>query len=252
MVQSSDALKKNLGFSPAPAGSKDITPYIKYDARSGTLCRVDKEFDGQRWVSNGTFIPHDEFAAVFDMENVETGWLNFAGKFPTAVLVRCEDLSAERLTMPPRPDDTHKNGMRVLIRLRNEIAGSSAVRELSSTADSFSRGLGNLLLEYLEALPRHPNMLPVVTMPQPPLPVKTGQGQKYSVNFEPKFVISGWVPRGDFEWKPHAGSIPSPNKKHNGAQASSQQAPQQAPQAAQQSTTPPWSTASFGAAPATG
>jgi hypothetical protein len=57
--------------------SGNITPIVKYDARAGRMQRVDRE--------DGISTPHDitnNFRAVFDLENVEYGWLAFSASGP--------------------------------------------------------------------------------------------------------------------------------------------------------------------------
>ena len=68
-----------LGFSnTGTSGGGDFLPIVKYDARAGRFFRVDRE--------EGTSTPVDitrTFKAVFDFENVETGWIAFvAGSAP--------------------------------------------------------------------------------------------------------------------------------------------------------------------------
>jgi len=63
-------------------GSGDITPLIKFDARSGVLYRCDRTraADGEWYTSqeNAT----GNFVAVFDMENVQVGWIAFSSGGP--------------------------------------------------------------------------------------------------------------------------------------------------------------------------
>ena len=61
-----------LGFSNTgtSSGGGDFLPIVKYDARAGRFFRVDRE--------DGVSTPVDitrSFKAVFDFENVETGWI---------------------------------------------------------------------------------------------------------------------------------------------------------------------------------
>ena len=70
-----------FGFSTEPT-SGDFLPIIKYDARAGRFFRIDRGANGNEPVDIT-----DSFAAVFDFENVEVGWMNFSGPQPDFKLV---------------------------------------------------------------------------------------------------------------------------------------------------------------------
>jgi hypothetical protein len=60
----------------------DIIPIVKYDARAGRMQRVDR--------IDGVAVPTDitaGFAAVFDFENIEKGWITFGDFGPDFHLV---------------------------------------------------------------------------------------------------------------------------------------------------------------------
>ena len=69
-----------LGFNFATEGGSDIIPIVKYDARAG-------RFSVRDYV-DGAYVTKDvtnEFAAIFDVENIETGTIDFStGGAPSA------------------------------------------------------------------------------------------------------------------------------------------------------------------------
>ena len=171
-----------LGLNLEPASSGDFLPIIKLDARAGRIFRSDRE--------DGITIPTDitkNFKAVFDLENIEVGWLAFqAGAAPIMVLSRLGE------KFPVNPGDGAKEGVRVLMKLSKECGGD--IRELATNAKSALRGINKLHDLYKAEASSKPGMLPVVTL-KDMIPVTTGSGQQKSTNYEPVFEIVDWVPR---------------------------------------------------------
>jgi hypothetical protein len=186
-----------FGFSTEPT-SGDFLPIIKYDARAGRIFRVDRTLDGREPVDIT-----DSFAAVFDFENIETGWMNFSGAAPDFKLVRMGEI------LPVRPSLNHKNGIRVLVKLHPACAGPDRpVREFSTSAKAALGGLEKLYLAYQQGKPAN-GKLPVVAM-RGSTPIKTGSGDKQSTNYVPKFEIIGWANRPtDLVYVPRGSSGPS-------------------------------------------
>jgi len=83
-----------LGLNYRRSGGGDFLPVCKYDARAGRAFRVDRE-DGQ---NNPVDITRN-FKAVFDMENIEVGWIAFPkGAAPDFQLVPLgEEFPEEKL-----------------------------------------------------------------------------------------------------------------------------------------------------------
>jgi hypothetical protein len=162
--------------------SADFLPIIKYDARAGRLSRVDRV--------NGESIPTDitsTFKAVFDLENLETGWIDFEGGAPQYVLTRLG--SGPK---PEQPGETYREGVRCLVKLGKDIGGD--VREISSTAKAFLRGFDKLHDDYKAAAAENPGKLPVVELSRA-APHTTGEGARKSTNYVPEFRIISWVTR---------------------------------------------------------
>jgi hypothetical protein len=188
-----------FGFSTEPTAG-DFLPIIKYDARAGRVFRIDRTADGREPIDIT-----DTFAAVFDFENIETGWLNFSGPQPDFKLVKMGE------TLPVRPSENHKNGIRIMLKLHPQCAGTDKpVREFSTSAKAALNGIERLYLDYQQNKPGN-GKLPIVAM-QGSTPVKTGTGDRQSTNYVPKFAIVGWANRpSDLVYVPRGNSGPSQN-----------------------------------------
>lgn len=184
-----------FGFSTeASAGNADIVPVVKYDARSGRMFRNDRMDTGSGFVSEQVDVSRT-FKALFDLENVETGWILFAaGVQPHFALVPIGT------ALPLRPTPDHKNGIRFMCKLGKECGGD--VREMAGTSKVFMAGVERLYIEYLAQREANPGKLPVVELADT-LPVKSGQ----STNYQPVFKIVAWAPRGDLVFKPKGTSF---------------------------------------------
>lgn len=189
-----------LGFNFATEGGSDIIPIVKYDARAG-------RFSVRDYV-DGAYVTKDvtnEFAAIFDVENIETGTIDFStGGAPSFAVARFGD------KIPAPPTANHKSGFRILIKLSNSLGGS--VREFASTARACLRGIDELHNEYLKGVKANPGMLPVVKL-KSTVAVTTGEGAKKSTNYTPVFEIVAWKARPeDLVYVPKAVSAaPAPS-----------------------------------------
>ena len=106
-----------FGFSTEPAG--DFMPILKFDARAGRLFRVDRENTGDGFANEPVDITAS-FKAIVDFENIEVGWIDFvAGSAPDFKLVKMGE------TLPPRPSDRHKNGVRFILSSRRPAAATN-------------------------------------------------------------------------------------------------------------------------------
>jgi hypothetical protein len=164
------------------SGSKDFLPIIKYDARAGRVFRVDR--------ADGVSTPVDitkKFKAVFDFENVEVGYINFAtGSAPDFVMVSLGSV------LPASPSENHKQGMRMVVKLHESCGGDC--RELAGTSGAFLASMEKLHDEYLAGLVNNAGKLPVVTLADT-VAIESGSGARKSTNYRPVFEITGWVNR---------------------------------------------------------
>jgi hypothetical protein len=155
-------------------------PSAKYNASKGTFSVLDRVKEDGEWVTRTREI--EDFAAVFDLENVETGWIAFPKKGgPSTVLAP----PGEEIGEAPSKD--HRQGVRIIVRIEGDDAGP---REILSTAAAFWNGLDALHDAYLAGVEEHPEQLPVVMMASVQV-VDTDKGQSCT----PVFEIVEWVPR---------------------------------------------------------
>ncbi len=178
------ALGLNYGSG---AGGGDIIPFVKYDARAGRLFRNDRTESNGQYTNEAADITSN-FKAVFDLENIEVGYMKFGtGSVPEFLLVKLGD------PMPHRPaDPAFKQGARLMMKLHSTCGGD--VREIAGNAASFLKGIDELHNTYEAARAANPGKLPVVTL-KTTIPITSGQGQKKSTNYQPVFEITGWAPR---------------------------------------------------------
>lgn len=188
-----------FGFSTEPSSGGDYLPVTKYDARAGRMFRVDRTQDASgNYVTDQVDIT-GSFKAVFDFENVETGWIYFAaGAAPDFRLVPMGSM------LPDRPTPNHKNGIRFMMKLSQACGGDKQIREIAGTSKAFLSAVEAVFEEYDGARKDNPGKLPVVAM-DGATPIKSGTGQKTSTNYVPKFRITGWAPRGDLVFTPKNG-----------------------------------------------
>lgn len=161
----------------------DFAPWIKYDARAGRWFRKGEGDEDQVDITN-------DFAAVFDFDQVEVGWIIYAeGVQP---LYHTQDIS---LGVPNRPEGSAKwkQGFRLMIALPGRLGGG--VFEVSSTAFAFIEEIDRLHTVYSEAKAANPGKLPVLKMSgTTAVETKTKEGGK-SRNYRPNLEIAAWVDR---------------------------------------------------------
>jgi hypothetical protein len=195
-----------FGFSTEPAAG-DFLPICKYDARAGRMFRVDRVDTGNGFVSEPIDIT-DIFKAVVDFENVETGWISFAGSIPDFRLVPLG------MALPARPagqDDKGKphylNGIRFMLKLNKASGGDKPIREMAGTAKAFLNGVEKVFEEYEAKRAENPGKLPVIVL-KGSTPIKSGSGATQSTNYVPRFEIVDWAPRGDLVFQPKGQTVP--------------------------------------------
>jgi hypothetical protein len=163
--------------------SGDIAELIKFDARSGTLYRCDRARapDGE-WYTEQKNIT-DNFSAVFDMENVEVGWIAFSSGGPPSFV-----MFPVGSDIGNPPSDKHKQGFRLRLKLAKGSGGG--VREFASTAASTWQAIDKLHTEFEKERGKHAGKLPLVKLAAV-RPSKTPMGTSYV----PLFEITAWVVR---------------------------------------------------------
>jgi hypothetical protein len=162
----------------------DFLPLVKYDARHGVIYRCDRVQTPEGWETEQHNIT-DNFEAVFDMDSIEVGWMLFsAGAPPSFKMVPI----GTDIGLPP--SGTHKQGIRLHLKLSKDCAGDAPVREFSSTSVAVWQAIDQLHDEFEDGRHKHRGKLPLVGLAEAK-PVKTMAG----VNYAPIFEITGWVPR---------------------------------------------------------
>lgn len=197
-----------FGFSTAPSTGNDFIPSVKYNATAGRMFRVDREMDpaSQTYISTDIDIT-STFKALFDLENVETGWVTFIPR-PDFRLVPVGD------PIPPRPpgvDEKGKpswsNGVRIMLKLSKECGGEKPIREITGNSKALLSAFELLMDAYDEQKGGNPGKLPIVEIDGQPRPVKTTPpGKPASTSYHPTFKIVGWAPRGDLVFQPKGGT----------------------------------------------
>jgi hypothetical protein len=167
---------------PVTAGGGDFKPIVKYDARAGRVHRIDRA-DG---VSTPVEITQG-FAAVFDLANIEVGYVMFnEGGAPAWAMVKIGQ------PLPQKPSKDYKTGFRLNIKLSKSLGGE--VREFASAAGCVISAMDALYESYSKAPESAAGKLPVVSIPGTTM-IKSGSGQKTSTNYAPNFAITAWVDR---------------------------------------------------------
>ena len=228
-----------FGFNTQSSAGGDFLPIVKYDSRSGMMFRMDRNQDASGNYSTDQVEITDRFKAMVDLENIETGWIDFAaGSAPSFTMITMRELG-EGVPFPDRPSPNHKNGVRFLIKLAKDCAdGQPAIREMAGTSKSLLSGVEALYVAYLKDRDANKGKLPAVIL-EKRTPVKTGTGTKSSTNYHPTFKIVGWAPRGDLVHTPRNTQASAQNGAQtsaNGAQTSANGA---APSTGAQRAAPP-------------
>lgn len=169
----------------------DRTPIIKYDARAGRLFRVDRTQADGSWESNQVEIT-PVFQAIFDLENIELGWLYFPTNGAPEITV-----SKYGTPLPEKPSKNHRAGYRVHLLLGKQSGGD--VREMAANAAVSIKGMDALHDAYLAGVKDHAGQLPVVKLGST-LPItsagKSADGKPISSqNYQPQWEIVKWAPR---------------------------------------------------------
>lgn len=180
-----------LGLPQSSGGDFNRTPIIKYDARAGRIHRIDRSNESGTWETSEVELTQG-FQAIFDLENIETGWLCFpAGAAPDIRTVKVGT------PMPERPSDKHRAGFRLLMKLGKSCGGD--LREMAANAKVSIAAMDKLYDAYLAGVQDHAGKLPVVTLAGTEKVVSNGKDEQgkpqSSTNYQPVWEITAWVDR---------------------------------------------------------
>lgn len=195
-----------FGFSTEPSTGGDFMPIVKYDARAGRLFRVDRVDTGAGFASDQVDIT-SSFKAIVDFENIEVGWIDFPpGAAPNFSLV------AMGTQLPDRPTPRHKNGVRFILKLAKDCAGTKPIREIAGTSKAFLSGIEAVFTAYQSEKAANAGKLPVIVL-EKTTPIKSGSGEKTSTNYQPTFKIASWAPRGDLVFQSKGTAAPAASQQ---------------------------------------
>jgi hypothetical protein len=160
-----------------------ILPRLKYDGRTGKFSLINRIHENGEWFNDQVDIAQGDFRAVFDLDNLELGWIHYPkNDSPDLKLVKAGQDYGDP------PSDQHKEGVRVLVLMDDDLGGD--VRELTSTAGGLWNGLDTLHDAYMVGRDKNPGKLPVVV-----LSGTIDSGSATNPSHEPVFTISEWVSR---------------------------------------------------------
>lgn len=175
----------------APRTNADFISYLKYNSKAG------------RWyIRNdiGEEIEVKDLTAIFDLENIKTGWVLFAeGTAPDTLWDPDKSHAAQQ------PSPAHRRGFAVNVYSTQKLGG---LREYSSNSNASIISITDLYTEFEKAPERTQGLVPVVTC-ESVEPVRS----KFGTNFQPVLKIVKWVPRPS--------ELPTPGKANGAAEAQS-------------------------------
>lgn len=164
-----------MAFMSSNSGGGDFVTYVKYNAKAGRFYTKKDEPDADEFeVANMT--------AVFDMDNIQTGWFLFA---PGVAPVKHMDPS---LSEPlPSPGEGFKHGFQLNLFSEKNLLG---LRQFSSTAGAVIDAMNDLHTDWEIAKAKNPGKVPVVKCVGVH-PV----ANKHGTNYKPQFEIVSWTDR---------------------------------------------------------
>lgn len=164
-----------MAFMSNPATGGDFTVYIKYNAKAGRwYTKEDKPEAEEYEVTNMT--------AVFDMDNLKTGWFLFA---PGTAPVKQMDPSLSEASASP--GEGFKRGFEIHVYSDKNLGG---VREFASTAGVVIDAMNDLHTDWEAQRVSNPGKLPVVKCAG----VAAVVG-KHGTNYRPQLEIVSWTDR---------------------------------------------------------
>jgi hypothetical protein len=163
-----------MGFMSAPGGGGDFVTYVKYNAKAG---RFYTKPDG-----GGDEYEVTDFTAIFDMENLQTGWFLFAaGQAPSKMM------DASLTHMSANPGEGYKRGFQLNLYSDKNLSG---LREFSSTAGVVIEAMNTLYDQWEANKASNAGKIPVVkSFGVTPI---TG---KHGTSYRPDLQIVDWADR---------------------------------------------------------
>lgn len=165
-----------MGFMQSNSGGEGgFKVFVSYNAKAGRwYTKEDKQDAEQFEVTNMT--------AIFDMDNLKTGWFLFA---PGAAPVKNMDPSLSQAAA--KPGDGFKRGFELDLFSEKNLLG---LREFSSTAGIVIDAMNDLYDHWVAGKDANPGKLPVVKCVGVS-PVTN----KHGTNYKPQLEIVSWADR---------------------------------------------------------
>ena len=165
-----------MGFMSNPSGGDStFTVYVKYNAKAGRWYTKEDKQDAEEFeVTNMT--------AMFDMDNLKTGWFLFAAGVAPA---KTFDPSLSQAAT--KPGEGYKRGFELQCYSEKNLLG---VREFSSTAGVVIDAMNALYDQWIAGKAANPGKLPVVKCTR-----VTPVTNKHGTNYQPVLEIVQWADR---------------------------------------------------------
>lgn len=164
-----------MGFMSNPSQGGDFKVFVSYNAKAGRWYTKEDKPEAQQYeVGNLT--------AIFDMENLKTGWFLFA-----AGVAPVKQMDPSLSEASPKPAEGFKRGFELDLFSEKNLGG---VREFASTAGVVIEAMNALYDEWMANKAANPGKLPIVKCGGV-VPV-TG---KHGTNYQPSLSIVGWADR---------------------------------------------------------
>lgn len=164
-----------MAFMQSTSGEGGFKVFVSYNAKAGRwYTKEDKPDADQFEVTNMT--------AIFDMDNLKTGWFLFA---PGVAPIKHFDPSLTEAV--PKPGEGFKKGFELDVFSEKNLMG---VREFASTAGIVIDAMNDLHTDWEAQRAANPGKLPVVKCVGVH-PVTN----KHGTNYKPQFEIVSWADR---------------------------------------------------------
>lgn len=165
-----------MGFMSSNTGGEGgFKVFVSYNAKAGRwYTKEDKQEAEQFEVTNMT--------AIFDMDNLKTGWFLFA---PGVAPVKNMDPSLAQAA--PKPGEGFKRGFELEVFSEKNLLG---LREFSSTAGIVIDAMNDLYDHWSTDKVSNPGKLPVVKCVG-----VTPVTNKHGTNYKPQLEIVSWADR---------------------------------------------------------
>lgn len=164
-----------MAFMSNTATGGDFDIYLKYNAKAGRWYTKDDKPEAQEYeVANMT--------AIFDIENIRTGWFLFA-----AGVAPVKQFDPSLSEAAPKPGEGFKRGFELRVYSDKNLGG---VREFASTAGAVIDAMNAVHDQWIAGKDANAGKLPVVQCTGV-VPVTS----KHGTNYSPTLQIVAWADR---------------------------------------------------------